>query len=428
MTVFTAYGKRSIDVEGDDRGPNEAGPDPSAPITRRGVLTSFLTGKPMQIPEQDVVSWVDEVFVPLQLGRCRFVSEFEKLNRIGEGTYGIVYRARDTKTDKVVALKKVRMEHEKDGLPVSGLREISVLLSCRHENIVHLKEVVVGRSLESIFLAMEYCEQDLASLLDNMQAPFSESQVKCIMLQVLRGLRYLHRNFIVHRDLKVSNLLMTDKGCVKIADFGLARWFGLPLRPMTPRVVTLWYRAPELLLQARTQTTSVDMWAAGCILGELLGHRPLLPGRSELGQLELIVDLLGTPSDAIWPEFSSLPALQSFTLKQQPYNNLKQRFPWLSSAGLRLLNFLFMYDPKKRATAEECLQSSYFKEAPLPCDPKLMPTFPQHRNLKPPKPPSIPTQVSTNPEISNSSALDAALNLPAISDLLGSLVKKRRLE
>lgn len=95
-----------------------------------------------------------------------------------------------------------------------------------------------------------------------------------------------------------------------IADFGLARWFGLPLRPMTPRVVTLWYRAPELLLQARTQTTSVDMWAAGCILGELLGHRPLLPGRSELGQLELIVDLLGTPSDAIWPEFSSLPALQ----------------------------------------------------------------------------------------------------------------------
>lgn len=230
---------------------------------------------------------------------------------------------------------------------------------------------------------MEYCEQDLASLLDNMQAPFTESQVKCIMLQVLRGLRYLHHNFIVHRDLKVSNLLMTDKGCVKIgtilcnivsiflqkkkfvADFGLARWFGVPLRPMTPHVVTLWYRAPELLLQAPTQTTSVDMWAAGCILGELLGHKPLLPGRSEIQQLELIVDLLGTPSDAIWPGFSALPALQNYSLKQQPYNNLKQKFPWLSAAGLRLLNFLFMYDPRKRATAEECLQSSYFKEAPL---------------------------------------------------------------
>lgn len=163
----------------------------------------------------------------------------------------------------------------------------------------------------------------------------------------------------------------------------MARWFGVPLRPMTPHVVTLWYRAPELLLQAPTQTTSVDMWAAGCILGELLGHKPLLPGRSEIQQLELIVDLLGfvvhrmakcifhfvfvlgTPSDAIWPGFSGLPALQNFSLKQQPYNNLKQRFPWLSAAGLRLLNFLFMYDPRKRATAEECLQSSYFKEAPL---------------------------------------------------------------
>ncbi|VEN59056.1 unnamed protein product [Callosobruchus maculatus] len=384
----------------------ECGSEPSAPITKKGILTSFLTGKPMNIPESDI------------LGRCRFVSEFEKLNRIGEGTYGIVYRAKDTTSEKIVALKKVRMDLERDGIPVSSLREIQVLLNCRHENIVHLKEVVVGRSLESIFLAMEYCEQDLASLLDNMQAPFTESQVKCIMLQVLRGLRYLHHNFIVHRDLKVSNLLMTDKGCVKIADFGLARWFGVPLKPMTPSVVTLWYRAPELLLQAPTQTTSVDMWAAGCILGELLGHKPLLPGRTEIQQLELIVDLLGTPSDAIWPGFSDLPALQNYTLKQQPYNNLKQKFPWLSAAGLRLLNFLFMYDPRKRATAEECLQSSYFKEPPQPCDPKLMPTFPQHRNLKTKAP---------APE-TNTGAGDQTNNLPAISDLLGSIVKKRRIE
>lgn len=407
---MTKEDDQSTDYNGSDsKGIIEAGPDPTAPVTRRGILTSLLTGKSMEIPEQDV------------LGKCRFVSEFEKLNRIGEGTYGIVYRAKDTKTNKIVALKKVRMENEKDGLPVSSLREISVLLSCHHENIVQLKEVVVGRSLESIFLSMEYCEQDLASLLDNMQSPFTESQVKCIVLQVLKGLKYLHKNFIVHRDLKVSNLLMTDKGCVKIADFGLARWFGLPLKPMTPRVVTLWYRAPELLLQAKTQTTSVDMWAAGCILGELLGNRPLLPGRSEIGQLELIVSLLGTPSEAIWPGFNALPGLQNFSLKQQPYNNLKQKFPWLTAAGLRLLNFLFMYDPKKRATAEECLQSSYFKEIPLPCDPKLMPTFPQHRNMKK----TGQTKDVTEPE---PVAVDQTNNLPAISDLLGSLVKKRRVE
>lgn len=340
----------------------------SAP--KRGFMFDLRSGKPFEIPERD------------QFGRCRFVTEFEKLNRIGEGTYGIVYRARDTKTGEIVALKKMRMEREKDGIPVSGLREISILLACDHENIVRMKEIAVGRSLESMFLVMSYCEQDLASLLDNMQSPFSESQVKCIMKQVFRGLKYLHSTFIVHRDLKVSNILMTDKGSLKLADFGLARWYGLPLKPMTPKVVTLWYRAPELLLNARTQTTAIDMWSAGCILGELLAHKPLLPGKSEINQIELVVDLLGTPNDHIWPEFSSLPALQEFTLKQQPYNNLKHKFPWLSAAGLRLLNFLFMFDPTKRATADECLQSSYFKEAPMPCDPKLMPTFPHHRNLK----------------------------------------------
>ncbi|NXR05616.1 CDK10 kinase, partial [Semnornis frantzii] len=317
-----------------------------------------------------------------QLGKCRSVKEFEKLNRIGEGTYGIVYRARDTLTDETVALKKVRMDNEKDGMPISSLREITLLLQLRHPNIVELKEVVVGNHLESIFLVMGYCEQDLASLLENMQTPFSEAQVKCIILQVLKGLQYLHENYIIHRDLKVSNLLMTDKGCVKIADFGLARTYGMPPKPMTPKVVTLWYRAPELLLGMTTQTTSIDMWAVGCILAELLAHKPLLPGTSEIHQIDLIVQLLGTPNENIWPGFSKLPLASQYTLRKQPYNNLKHKFPWLSEAGLRLLHFLFMYDPKKRATAKDSLESSYFKEKPLPCEPELMPTFPHHRNKR----------------------------------------------
>ncbi|KAA0724091.1 Cyclin-dependent kinase 10 [Triplophysa tibetana] len=333
-------------------------------------LKSLKTNKTFVVPQSE------------RLGKCRSVKEFEKMNRIGEGTYGIVYRARDTRTNGIVALKKVRMDKEKDGIPISSLREINLLIRLRHPNIVELKEVVVGSHLESLFLVMSYCEQDLASLLENMQSPFSEAQVKCIVLQLLKGLEYLHQNFILHRDLKVSNLLMTDKGCVKIADFGLARVYGIPLQPMTPRVVTLWYRAPELLLGTKTQTAALDMWAVGCIFAELLAHKPLLPGASEIQQVDLIVQLLGTPSENIWPGFSRLPLVGQYSIRKQPYNNLKNKFAWLSEAGLRLLNLLFMYNPQRRATAKECLESSYFKEKPLPCEPELMPTFPHHRNKR----------------------------------------------
>lgn len=197
------------------------------------------------------------------------------------------------------------------------------------------------------------------------------------------GVAYLHCHCVIHRDLKVSNLLLTDSGCVKIADFGLARTLGYPPKPTTPTVVTLWYRAPELLLGAKIHTLAVDMWAAGCILGELLAHKPLLPGRSEINQLERMIDLLGTPSETIWPGFSELPGAKTYTLRQQPYNNLKHKFHWLSRAGLSLLNRLLTYDPAKRATADDCLQSSYFVEKPLPIDPSMMPTFPHHRERTP---------------------------------------------
>uniref|UniRef100_A0AAA9TQY4 Cyclin dependent kinase 10 n=1 Tax=Bos taurus TaxID=9913 RepID=A0AAA9TQY4_BOVIN len=314
-----------------------------------------------------------------RLGRCRSVKEFEKLNRIGEGTYGIVYRARDTHTDEIVALKKVRMDKEKDGVPISSLREITLLLRLRHPNIVELKEVVVGNHLESIFLVMGYCEQDLASLLENMPTPFSEAQVKCIVLQVLRGLQYLHRNFIIHSTNRTRCVGKRSECCCS-ADFGLARAYGIPVKPMTPKVVTLWYRAPELLLGTTTQTTSIDMWAVGCILAELLAHKPLLPGTSEIHQVDLIVQLLGTPSENIWPGFSQLPLASQYSLRKQPYNNLKHKFPWLSEAGLRLMNLLFMYDPKKRATAGDCLESSYFKEKPLPGTGARRPTLAARRH------------------------------------------------
>lgn len=173
---------------------------------------------------------------------CRSVDEFERLNKIDEGTYGVVYRAKDKKTGEVVALKKVKMEKEREGFPLTSLREINILLSFHHPSIVDVKEVVVGSNLDSIFMVMEYMEHDLKALMETMKQPFSQSEVKCLMLQLLEGIKYLHDNWVLHRDLKTSNLLLNNRGELKICDFGLARQYGSPLKPYTHLVVTLWYR------------------------------------------------------------------------------------------------------------------------------------------------------------------------------------------
>ncbi|KAG9147266.1 hypothetical protein Leryth_017998 [Lithospermum erythrorhizon] len=177
---------------------------------------------------------------------CRSVDEFERLNKIDEGTYGVVYRAQDKKTGEIVALKKVKMEKEREGFPLTSLREINILLSFHHPSIVDVKEVVVGSSLDSIFMVMEYMEHDLKGLMETMKQPFSQSEVKCLMLQLLEGTKYLHDNWVLHRDLKTSNLLLNNRGELKICDFGLARQYGSPLKPYTQLVVTLWYRGLEL--------------------------------------------------------------------------------------------------------------------------------------------------------------------------------------
>lgn len=366
---------------------------------------------PQCLPRHHVISpdTLKPVCMPQHqiLGACRSVSEFEKLNRIGEGTYGVVYRAKDSKSGEIVALKKIRMEREKEGLPVCSVREISLLSQLKHINIVELLDVVVGRELESMFLVMRYCEQDLASLIDYMKVPFTESQVKCILLQLLDGVDYMHRNYILHRDLKVSNLLLTDKGCLKIADFGLARLVGEPSKPLTPKVVTLWYRAPELLFGSEVYSTSLDMWSVGCIFGELLKNKPLLPGKSEANQIDLIVTLLGTPTDAIWPGFSSLPLARQVSLKHQPYNNLKHKFHFLTGSGTKLLNDCLMYNPAKRISARQALRCSYLTEKPLPVEPEMMPTYPHLRNTKPQIHRKMPVSPSAKDRGSGPSSISA---------------------
>ncbi|XP_048470813.1 cyclin-dependent kinase 11B [Rhincodon typus] len=182
---------------------------------------------------------------------CRSVEEFQCLNRIEEGTYGVVYRAKDKKTDEIVALKRLKMEKEKEGFPITSLREINTILKAQHPNIVTVREIVVGSNMDKIYIVMNYVEHDLKSLMETMKQPFLPGEVKTLMIQLLKGVRHLHDNWILHRDLKTSNLLLSHSGILKIGDFGLAREYGSPLKPYTPVVVTLWYRTPELLLGAK---------------------------------------------------------------------------------------------------------------------------------------------------------------------------------
>lgn len=149
------------------------------------------------------------------LGECQNVDNYKKLNEVGKGTYGIVYRAKHSKSNNIVAIKKIKMEFD-EGMPISSVREISLLKSVNHKNIVNVFEVVVGQRWTSVFMVMEYCEQDLANLIDNMSIPYTPMEVKCIVKQTCQGLKYLHDNLIIHRDLKLSNLLINSKGIVKV--------------------------------------------------------------------------------------------------------------------------------------------------------------------------------------------------------------------
>nr|P46892.1 RecName: Full=Cyclin-dependent kinase 11B; AltName: Full=Cell division cycle 2-like protein kinase 1; AltName: Full=Cell division protein kinase 11; AltName: Full=Cyclin-dependent kinase 11; AltName: Full=Galactosyltransferase-associated protein kinase p58/GTA; AltName: Full=PITSLRE serine/threonine-protein kinase CDC2L1 [Rattus norvegicus] len=308
---------------------------------------------------------------------CRSVEEFQCLNRIEEGTYGVVYRAKDKKTDEIVALKRLKMEKEKEGFPLTSIREINTILKAQHPNIVTVREIVVGSNMDKIYIVMNYVEHDLKSLMETMKQPFLPGEVKTLMIQLLSGVKHLHDNWILHRDLKTSNLLLTHAGILKVGDFGLAREYGSPLKAYTPVVVTLWYRAPELLLGAKEYSTACDMWSVGCIFGELLTQKPLFPGKSDIDQINKIFKDIGTPSEKIWPGYSELPAVKKMTFSELPYNNLRKRFgALLSDQGFDLMNKFLTYYPGRRINAEDGLKHEYFRETPLPIDPSMFPTWP----------------------------------------------------
>ncbi|KAG0709671.1 kinase-like domain-containing protein [Suillus ampliporus] len=214
------------------------------------------------------------------------------VSQVGEGTFGKVYKARNVITNVHVALKRIRMEAEKDGFPVTAMREIKLLQSLRHQNVVRLYEMMVSNG--SVYMVFEYMDHDLTGVLSQTQFSFSEANLKSLCSQMLAGLAYLHHKGVIHRDIKGSNILINNRGELKLADFGLARFYQKRRRSdYTNRVITLWYRPPELLFGATVYGPEVDMWSAGCIMLELFTKKPVFQGNDEIHQLDVIYRILG---------------------------------------------------------------------------------------------------------------------------------------
>ncbi|KAH3765340.1 cell division control protein 2 [Pelomyxa schiedti] len=286
------------------------------------------------------------------------MTRYQKEEKLGEGTYGIVFKAIDRQTGEFVAMKKIRMDPaDEEGVPSTAIREIALLRDLRHPNIVTLRDVVSGNN--KLYLVFEFLDQDLKKYMESTSKVVSGSLVKSYLFQILLGLDYCHSHRIIHRDLKPQNLLIDRAGNLKLADFGLARAFGIPLRAYTHEVITLWYRAPEILLGSQNYGTSVDIWSTGVIFAELLVKQPLFPGDSEIDQLFQIFRLLGTPNERVWPGVSHLPDFKvSFPV--WPPLAFSSVFPNAEPAAVNLLESMLVYQPERRISARVALKHPYF--------------------------------------------------------------------
>uniref|UniRef100_T1E1B6 Putative cyclin-dependent protein kinase n=1 Tax=Cupiennius salei TaxID=6928 RepID=T1E1B6_CUPSA len=291
------------------------------------------------------------------------MDNYVKVEKIGEGTYGVVYKGKHKKTGKVVALKKIRIENEDEGVPSTAIRELSILKELVHPNIVSLLDVLMQES--RIYLVFEFLSMDLKKYLDKIpDGQYMEKElVKSYMYQLLEGILFCHRRRILHRDLKPQNLLIDQNGALKIADFGLARAFGVPVRVYTHEVVTLWYRAPEVLMGSPRYSTPVDIWSIGCIFAEMANKTPLFRGDSEIDQLFRIFRTLGTPTEEIWPGVSELPDFK-VTFPNWKNNSLPVLSSRLGADGQNLLQEMLIYNPGDRISALEALEHEYFSDVP----------------------------------------------------------------
>ncbi|CAG8519762.1 2110_t:CDS:2 [Acaulospora morrowiae] len=299
--------------------------------------------------------------------------KYNKEKKIGEGTYAKVYKGTERETGRVVAIKKIKLVQTEigfQGIEISAVREVKVLRELRHPNIIELIDIYSHQT--NLQLVLEYLDSDLEMIIKDKSLVFMSADTKSWMLMTLRGLDHCHRNWILHRDMKPNNLLVGKDGQLKIADFGLARDFADPhVKNMSPRVVTRWYRAPELFFIPSQYSYAVDIWSVGCIFAELMLRTPYLPGETDLGQLETIFQALGTPNEEDWPGFSELS--KNVRFQKFPRPPLKQLFTAAGNDAIDLLEKLLTYDPNKRITTREALNHPYFRNKPRPTPPERLP-------------------------------------------------------
>ena len=328
---------------------------------------------------------------------CSKIQDYEPQGKLGEGTFGMVYKALSKKTGQVVALKKILMHNEKDGFPITALREIKLLKQLDHINILKLEEMAVERSKDvkkkpAMYMVTPYMDHDLSGLLENPDVHFTEPQIKCYMRQLLEGTKYLHENQILHRDMKAANLLINNKGILQIADFGLARPYfdpppvaghggGEAENDYTTLVVTRWYRPPELLLQLRKYTTAIDMWGVGCVFGEMFKGTPILAGNSDTNQAVRIFELVGSPTEENMPGWQDLPGLPDPIDFRGHRGNLDQVFSDQGPTTISLLREMLRLDWRTRINAIDALNHPYFKTKPYPAEPHELPSFESSHEL-----------------------------------------------